>query len=157
MVSKKERLCMDEFMKQALEIAKAQAGVAPMTPEQFMTYAQDIADGLRGVAVAKALDDYVESSTVSAVDAAKSIKDNSVTCLVCGKKSRVLTKRHLASHGMTPKEYREKFGLKKGIPLMCKTLVRARRAKMNEMKLWERLADKRSTMPMDALADMSDE
>ncbi len=151
---------MDDFMKQAFEIAKAQAGVRPMTPEQFMAYAKDIADGLRGVAVAKALDDYVASNAFPSVDARAgmaSIKDNSVTCLVCGKKGKVLKKSHLASHGMTPKEYREKFGIRIGTPLMCKALVRARRAKMNDMKLWERRADKRSTMPADALADMSDE
>lgn len=40
---------------------------------------------------------------------------------------------------------------------MCKTLVRARRAKMKDMKLWERRADKRSTIQMEALAGISDE
>ncbi|MCR5563598.1 MAG: hypothetical protein K6F46_09610 [Desulfovibrio sp.] len=39
---------MDDFMKQALEIAKAQAGVRPMTPEQFMAYAKDAVDHANG-------------------------------------------------------------------------------------------------------------
>lgn len=38
---------MDDFMKQALEIAKAQAGVRPMTPEQFIAFTKEIAEGLR--------------------------------------------------------------------------------------------------------------
>ncbi|MCR5563028.1 MAG: MucR family transcriptional regulator [Desulfovibrio sp.] len=148
---------MDDFMKHALEIATAQAGVRPMTPEEFMAYAKDMADGLRGIAVAGELAASEEECIFVVVNGMSSIKDNSITCLVCGKKGKVLKKSHLAGHGMTPKEYREKFGIKKGTPLMCKALVKARRAQMNDMKLWERRADKRSTMPLDALADMSDE
>ncbi len=148
---------MDDIMKQSLEIATAQAGVRPMTPEQFMAYAKDMADALRGIAAAGELAASDEECTFVVVNGMSSIKDSSITCLVCGKKGKVLKKSHLAEHGMTPNEYREKFGIKKGTPLMCKALVRARRAKMNDMKLWERRADKRSTMPIDALADMSDE
>ena len=135
----------------------AQAGVRPMTPEQFMAYAKDIADGFRNASGGDISLSAPEDDAISADEARKSIKDDSITCLVCGKKGKVLSKRHIAGHGMTPKEYREKFGLKKGTPLMCKSLVRARRAKMNDMKLWERHADKHSKMPLDALADMSDE
>ena len=148
---------MDEFMKEALEIAKAQAGVRPMTAEEFMAYVKEIAQGLLGVAVTKELDDYFESHPFPVEDAKKSIKERSVTCLVCGKSFKVLGKKHLALHGLTPNTYREKFGLKKGTPLICKALVKERRAKMKDMKLWERSAEKRSTIPMDALADMSDE
>lgn len=129
---------MDEFMKQALEIAKAQAGVRAMTPEQFIAYAKEIADGLRGVGGGEAPVN-TEEGAISAEEAKKSIKERSVTCLVCGKSFKVLGKRHLESHGLTPKEYREKYGLKKGTPLVCKALVKQRRAKMNEMKIWQRV------------------
>ncbi len=132
-------MSMDEFMKQAFEIAKAQAGVRPMTPEQFMAYVNDIAKGLFGVAVTKELDDYFEGHPLPVEDAKKSIKERTVTCLECGKSFKVLSKRHLESHGLTPKEYREKYGLKKGTPLVCKALVKQRRAKMNEMKIWQRV------------------
>ncbi len=148
---------MDDFFKQALEIAKAQAGVRPMTPEQFMAYAKEIADGLRNASGGNICVSAPEDEAISAEDAKKSIKDRTVTCLVCGKSFKVLGKRHLESHGMTPNEYRERFGLKKGTPLIAKGLARARREKMKSMKLWERRADKHSTMPADALADMSDE
>ena len=68
----------------------------------------------------------------------KSITVNTVTCLICGKAGKVLTKSHLAKHGMTPAEYRETFGIKKGTPLIAKALIKARREKMQEMKLWLR-------------------
>ncbi len=127
---------MDEYMKQALEIAKAQAGVRPMTPEQFIAFTKEIADGLRNASGG------VESTAEEepkAIDGKASIKERSVTCLECGKSFKVLGKRHLLSHGLTPAEYREKYGLKKGTPLIAKGLARARREKMKSMKLWERI------------------
>ena len=33
---------------------------------------------------------------------------------------------------------REKFGYKKGMPLVCKSLQRERRKKMKEMELWKK-------------------
>ncbi len=130
---------MDDIMKHALEIAKAQAGVRPMTSEEFIAYVKDISDGLLGVADGEGLGANADNNAISADDAAKSIKEKSITCLVCGKSFKMLGKKHLASHGLTADEYREKFGLKKGITLVCKGLARARRDKMRSMKLWERV------------------
>lgn len=70
----------------------------------------------------------------------KSIREKSITCLECGKIMKVLTKRHLALHGLDAASYREKWGFKKGTPLTCKELQRSRRAKMKDMKLWEKRA-----------------
>ena len=55
-----------------------------------------------------------------------------------GKSFKVLTRKHLAKYGLTPEEYREKWGYPKGMPLVCKALQRERRKKMREMRLWER-------------------
>lgn len=148
---------MDDFMRQAIEIAKAQAAVRPMTSEQFMAFAKEIADGLRDTTSGAVRIKSAEAKNLSAIEAKKSIKEKSVTCLVCGKSFKVLGKRHLATHGLSPKEYREKFGLRKRAPLICKSLARERREMMKGMRLWERKADKNSVISMDALADMSDE
>ena len=77
------------------------------------------------------------------IEPKKSIREKSITCLVCGKTMKVITKKHLALHGLDAVSYREKFGLKKGTPLTCKELQRTRKQKMTEMKLWERRAEKR--------------
>jgi predicted transcriptional regulator len=50
----------------------------------------------------------------------------------------VLTKRHLASHGLTVDEYKEKYGYKKGTSLVAKSLARERRKTMLNMRLWEK-------------------
>ena len=40
-----------------------------------------------------------------------------------------------AKYGLTPDDYRAKWGYAKGTPLVCKSLQRLRRKKMQEMRL----------------------
>ena len=79
-----------------------------------------------------------EDETGNAIDPKKAIKEKSIACVICGKAFKLITKKHLASHGMTADEYREHCGYKKGTPLVCKFLQRERRKKMQGMRLWER-------------------
>ncbi len=74
----------------------------------------------------------------SVSDGENSIHEKGITCLECGRVCRVITRRHLASHGLTACAYRMKWGLKHDTPLMCRELLRARRERMQTMKLWER-------------------
>jgi predicted transcriptional regulator len=66
-------------------------------------------------------------------DPKKTIKGRSITCLECGKSFQVITKKHLASHGLTPEKYRARYGYKKNASLIAKGLAKARRKKMQEM------------------------
>jgi predicted transcriptional regulator len=52
-----------------------------------------------------------------AVSVRSSVKPDTITCLVCGRKQKTL-KRHLASaHGLSPAQYREEFGLPASYPM----------------------------------------
>jgi predicted transcriptional regulator len=73
-----------------------------------------------------------------AVDPKKSIREKSVICLECGKSFKILSKRHLAQHGLTPQEYKEKWGFKKNQSLVAKALSRQRKKKMQEIQLWKK-------------------
>ncbi len=127
---------MDDYLKEALEIVKAQASVRVMKEEEITAFVQKVTQGIRVVAETE---QPVELSTEEMIlEGRKSVKEKSVTCLECGKNFKVLTKRHLATHGISTDEYREKWGFKKGSALVCKALQRERRKKMNDMKLWER-------------------
>ena len=127
---------MDDYLKEALEITRAQAGVRVMSEEEIAAFIQKVAQGIKSVAEGETPVEL--DSGEMAVEARKSVKEKSVTCLECGKSFKILTKRHLASHGMTSGEYREKWGFKKDAPLVCKALQRERRKKMKDMKLWEK-------------------
>jgi predicted transcriptional regulator len=126
---------MDDFLKEALEIAKAQASVRTMTEEEILTMVQKLAVNLSRIAGEGSLADLDDAP---ATDPKKAIREKSILCLECGKSFKVLTKRHLASHDLTAAEYKEKWGYPKKTTLVCKGLARERRKKMGEMKLWER-------------------
>lgn len=127
---------MDDYLKEALEIAKAQASVRVMKEEEITAFVQKLTQGIRVVAETE---QPVElNSEEMVLEGRKSVKEKSVTCLECGKSFKVLTKRHLATHGISADDYRQKWGFKKGTALVCKALQRERRKKMNDMKLWER-------------------
>ena len=123
---------MEDTLKQALEIVKAQAGVRVMSAEEMVSMIETITQSIGSVG----REEVKEEKPV--VDPKKAIREKSIVCLECGKSFKVLTKKHLASHGLTPDEYREKWGYKKGTALVAKGLARERRKKMQSMKLWEK-------------------
>ena len=104
---------MEDYLKEALEIVKAQASVRTMTEEEITSMVRKLAHGIQAIGC------------------------------VCGKSFKILTKKHLGSHDLTPAEYREKFGYKKNFPLVCKSLQRERRKKMKDMKLWTKRGKKK--------------
>lgn len=130
---------MTDFLKEALELTKAQATVRVMTEDEMMGMVTRLVSKLQAMATDVAVETPNEPNP-SVLDPKKSIKEKSITCLVCGKVFKVITKKHLALHELDAASYREKFGLKKGTPLTCKELARTRRAKMKDMKLWEKRA-----------------
>jgi predicted transcriptional regulator len=130
---------MDAYLALALDIVKAQAKVRNMTEAEITAMVSKLSAGIRGL-------DSGDATLLSdagpgmPLDAKKAIKERSITCMESGKSFKIITKRHLAKYGLTPEEYREKWGYPKGTPLVCKALQRERRKKMRDMKLWERRA-----------------
>lgn len=124
------------YRELAIEFANKQASIKPMSAAEFAQCVREAELELRK------LDAPAEAVTSSApelvCDPKRAIKENSVTCAVCGESFKVITKSHLLSHGMTPEQYRELCGYAKGTPLIAKSLQRTRRAKMQDMKLWEK-------------------
>ena len=123
---------MDEHIKQALEIVKAQAGFRVMSEEEISSMVR----ALSGVILQVSSSDAQPAASPDM--AARQISERGVTCLECSKTFKLLTRRHLLSHGLTADEYREKWGYAKNTPLVSKSLQRERRKKMKDMKLWEK-------------------
>ena len=127
---------MDDYLKEAMEIVKAQASVRVMTEDEITTLVRRLSAGIKSIAENETVSDEVSVET--GVNPRKSIKEKSIVCLECGKSFKNLTRRHLASHNLDPLGYREKWGMKKDTPLVSKGLQRERRKKMKDMKLWEK-------------------
>ncbi|MDR2826081.1 MAG: MucR family transcriptional regulator [Deltaproteobacteria bacterium] len=131
---------MDNYLKEVLEIVKAQASVRSMTEDEITSMIQKLSKDIRSITDANPTEEIPEANEI---DASKAIKEKTITCAECGRTFKLLTKKHLASHGLTPDEYREKCGYKKNAPLVCKALQRERRKTMKDMKLWERRGAKK--------------
>lgn len=130
---------MENYIQEALEIVKAQASVRTMTEEEIISMVKALAAGIQGISGEPTV---VEGDQELQADAKKALKEKSITCLECGKSFKIITKKHLASHGLTPDEYRQKWGYKKKMPLVCKSLQRERRKKMKDMQLWTKRKQK---------------
>ena len=63
-----------------------------------------------------------ESETAPGITAEKSIQKNKIICMECGQEFRMLSPKHLRSHGLTGREYRTKYGFSLRQPLCAKSL-----------------------------------
>ena len=79
-----------------------------------------------------------DSIPTSRVDWKKSIKKHSVECLVCGAVFKQLSARHLSSHDLDPRTYRQQFGIPATQPLSAKATTAMRRQVVQQIKPWEK-------------------
>jgi predicted transcriptional regulator len=72
-------------------------------------------------------------------DPKKSIQEDKVICLECGREMRQLTAKHLSSHGLTIREYKKKWGFPLRQSLSAKSLSTARSKAAKKRGLPEKL------------------
>ena len=75
----------------------------------------------------------------SVVDPKKSIQKNKIVCIECGQEFKMLSPKHLKSHGLDSKEYRKKHGFSARQPLCAKSLSEKRSASGKERGIPENL------------------
>jgi len=125
----------------AAEIVSAQAAVSKLTPEEINELIRKTYESLKSVKCDE--EGSVVETAPLAMDPKKSIKQATITCLECGKSFKIITKRHLKEHGLTPKEYKAKYGFKARQPLSAKYLSAKRRKVAKDQNLGQRLAQSR--------------
>jgi len=69
----------------------------------------------------------------------KSIQKNKIICLECGQEFKMLSPKHLKSHALTGREYREKYGFSRRQPLCAKSLSDRRKQAGKDRGLPENL------------------
>jgi predicted transcriptional regulator len=87
----------------------------------------------------------VTNEYTPAVSVRKSLasKDHIIS-MIDGKPYKTL-RRHLAGHGLTPQEYRERYGLKSDYPMVAESYSEARRAMAKKIGLGRKPGMTRST------------
>lgn len=85
---------------------------------------KDIHDALHGLGAPSSAPE--RSNLVPAVDLRKSVTNDYIVCLEDGKRFKTL-KRHLRVHyGLTPEEYRQKWGLAPSYPMVAQNYANRR-------------------------------
>lgn len=83
-----------------------------------------------------------EPEHVPAVGARKSVADpNFIISMIDGKAYKTLT-RHLTKHGLTPAEYRERYGLRNDYPVVAAAYSETRRALAKTLGLGRKAGQK---------------
>jgi len=85
---------------------------------------QNVHQALAGISSARAA---AEEKPEPKVSIRSSIKPDSITCLECGKKQKMLKRHLMTNHGMTPADYRQKWGLSSDYPMVAPNYAEQRR------------------------------
>ena len=68
-----------------------------------------------------------EEKPQPAVSIRSSVKPDSVTCLECGQKQKMLKRHLMTAHGSTPADYRQRYGLSADYPMVAPNYAEQRR------------------------------
>ncbi len=121
----------------AAGIVKAQAGVCRISPEeieQTLMRIFHVLQRMQGAEYQGVLLDTPEVIPAEApsepkpdeADPKDSIRENKIICLECGIAMKQLTKKHLGLHGLSPRDYKKKWGFQMRQSLSAKSLSKAR-------------------------------
>jgi len=130
------------LVEMTAEIIQSQIGSKQMTTDEIKAALNDTFQALKTLQDAEAgtNEAILEEETVApTLDPKKSIQKNKIVCLECGQEFKMLSPKHLKSHGLTGKEYRKKYGFSARQPLCAKSLSEKRSASGKERGIPENL------------------
>ncbi len=116
------------LVQMTAEIIQSQITSKQMSTDEIKAALNETFQALKSLQDAEAggmLETETEATTL-VMDPKKSIQKNKIVCLECGQEFKMLSPKHLKSHGLTSKEYRKKHGLSARQPLCAKSLSERR-------------------------------
>lgn len=131
------------LVQMTAEIIQSQISSKQMTTDEIKAALNDTFQALKALQDAESCGIVEMESDMAAatpsVDPKKSIQKNKIVCLECGQEFKMLSPKHLKSHGLDSKEYRKKYGFSARQPLCAKTLSEKRSASGKERGIPENL------------------
>jgi predicted transcriptional regulator len=121
-----------ELLALTAEVVAAHVGNSAVAGTEVGALIQSVFDTLRGLATDE---QAVPVELTPAVPIKRSVTDDAIVCLDCGKKLKML-KRHLTTdHGLTPEQYRARWGLRPDYPMVAPTYSAQRQALAKQIGL----------------------
>lgn len=131
------------LLEMAADIVKSQCQSTSMSTEDIAAALSGTFKSLQSLQTIEAQAEAGESAeaTTTTVDIApeKSILKNKIICLECGESFKMLSPKHLRSHGLDGRSYRQKYGLSLRQPLCAKALSEKRKKAGKERGLPDNL------------------
>jgi predicted transcriptional regulator len=141
-MSKKLIEIASEIVQSQVSLSSMSAGEITSSLRQVFRTLQDLQKAEVGefdIGVTESAQGTAPEESPKQIKPENSILDNKVICLECGAEMKQLTQKHLAVHGMNPKEYRKKYGFTMRTPLAAKSLIKARSKAAKKRGLPEKL------------------
>jgi predicted transcriptional regulator len=134
------------LVEMAADIIQSQCSSVGMSAEEISLSLQNTFKTLQSLQSAESLagPEGLSEAGLSAkpgttISPEKSLQKNKVICLECGQEFKMLSPKHLSSHGLTSREYRVKHGFSLRQPLCAKSLSERRKKAGKERGLPENL------------------
>ncbi|WP_448872296.1 MucR family transcriptional regulator [Desulfobulbus propionicus] len=115
------------LVEMTAEIIQSQISSKQMTTDEIKAALNDTFQTLKALQESESVSIETEPEESNPIiDPKKSIQKNKIICLECGQEFKMLSPKHLKSHGLTSKEYRKKYGFSARQPLCAKSLSEKR-------------------------------
>ncbi len=121
------------LVEMAADLVQSQCASKAMSTEEMTLALQSTFNALQALQAGEAKQQAGISEGTAGVAALpgmtpeKSIQKNKIVCLECGQEFKMLSPKHLRSHGLTGREYRGKWGFALRQPLCAKSLSERRK------------------------------
>lgn len=131
------------LLEMAADIVKSQAQSTVMSTEEVSAALQATFTSLQNLqnleAGAEAGEPVAEEKPAVDIKPERSILKNKIICLECGESFKMLSPKHLRSHGLDGRSYRKKYGLPLRQALCAKSLSDRRKKAGKERGLPDNL------------------
>jgi len=128
------------LVEMAAELVSSQINSTEMSTEEISQALSNTFATLKGLQDAEVSgQDVGEPQDKPNIDPAKSILKNKIICLECGESFKMLSPKHLRSHGLDGRSYRQKYGLPLRQALCAKSLSDKRKKAGKERGLPDNL------------------
>ena len=120
------------LVEMAADLVQSQCASKAMNTEEITLALQSTFNALQALQTGEAkqqagISEGTAGTVVPGMTPEKSIQKNKIVCLECGQEFKMLSPKHLRSHGLTGREYRGKWGFPLRQPLCAKSLSERRK------------------------------
>jgi predicted transcriptional regulator len=135
---------MATLIELATEIVSAHACNTTMTKDELIAEIASVYQALAALEKGESVQVEQVEEAKPIISAKKSIGKNAITCLICGKSMKTLTRHLKTSHDLKPGQYRKQFGIPSSQSLAAKSYSESRRQMALDRGLGEGLAKARA-------------